>query len=200
MKKAFKNESGFTLVELMIVVAIIGILSAVAVPNFKKYMAKSKTTEAKIQLAAAYTAEQGFYGDYGMYHSCLNYMGYNPAPEAANRYYTIGFSTAAAFAAPAAGNPMGNAVNSGLVLANCTNALAAADGITYFNAGKGSGGSISNNTYIPATALGTQLTGATQTFLMKASGVVSADFQAAGTASRISLNQNKVYQNEILGY
>jgi type IV pilus assembly protein PilA len=44
----------------MIVVAIIGILSAVAIPNFKKYQAKSRSSEAKIQLAAAYTAEAVF--------------------------------------------------------------------------------------------------------------------------------------------
>jgi type IV pilus assembly protein PilA len=41
---------GFTLIELMIVVAIIGILAAVAIPAFMDYMKKSKTTEAPIQL------------------------------------------------------------------------------------------------------------------------------------------------------
>ena len=56
-KTKLNNQSGFTLVELMIVVAIIGVLSAVAVPNFKKYQAKAKSSEAKVQLAAAYTAE-----------------------------------------------------------------------------------------------------------------------------------------------
>jgi type IV pilus assembly protein PilA len=80
----------------MIVVAIIGILSAVALPNFKKYQAKSKTSEAKMQLAALYTAEYAFYADYGAYATCLTYMGFNPANEQAGRYYAVGFPSAAA--------------------------------------------------------------------------------------------------------
>jgi prepilin-type N-terminal cleavage/methylation domain-containing protein len=46
MIKGRKNNSGFTLVELMIVVAIIGILAAVAIPAFSKYIKKSRTAEA----------------------------------------------------------------------------------------------------------------------------------------------------------
>jgi len=45
-----KKQSGFTLIELMIVVAIIGILDAVAIPAFMDYMKKSKKTEASLQL------------------------------------------------------------------------------------------------------------------------------------------------------
>jgi type IV pilus assembly protein PilA len=90
MKKFLKNPSGFTLVELMVVVAIIGILSAIAVPNFKKYQAKSKQSEAKIQLAAIYNSEVGTQSDYDTYGTCLNMMGYEQSPRG---YYTVGFLT-----------------------------------------------------------------------------------------------------------
>jgi len=137
-KKKMTSEAGFTLVELMIVVAIIGVLSAVAVPNFKKYQAKAKTSEAKVQLAAAFTAEQAFYGDFGIYSNCLSYMGFDPSREAAARYFAIGFHTLTNATNTNAHNAARqNGLNDGQCPAN--NAATAEDNLTHFPAGKSVG-------------------------------------------------------------
>ncbi|MBI3541717.1 MAG: prepilin-type N-terminal cleavage/methylation domain-containing protein [Deltaproteobacteria bacterium] len=91
------NQSGFTLVELMIVVAIIGILASIAIPNYQKYQAKARTTEGKIYLAAVYTAEKSYQIEYGSYTSCLNAAGF--APDGTVHYYAVGVGTADATAA-----------------------------------------------------------------------------------------------------
>ena len=69
MKKLHVRKGGFTLIELMIVVAIIGILAAIAIPNFLRFQLKAKTSEGKTNLAAIRTSEQSFYSEYGKYVS-----------------------------------------------------------------------------------------------------------------------------------
>jgi type IV pilus assembly protein PilA len=60
MLKLMHKQKGFTLIELMIVVAIIGILAAIAIPNFLRFQAKSKQSEAKTNLGAIGTSAESY--------------------------------------------------------------------------------------------------------------------------------------------
>jgi len=62
-----KSKKGFTLIELMIVVAIIGILAAIAIPNFLRFQLKSKSSEGKVNIAAIRTAEESYLAEFGSY-------------------------------------------------------------------------------------------------------------------------------------
>ncbi len=86
-----KSRSGFTLVELLIVVAIIGVLSTIGVPTFKKMVQKAKKSEAKVGLGALYTVETAFYSEYGTYGNNINAVGFELDGVAATRIYTSGF-------------------------------------------------------------------------------------------------------------
>ena len=128
-----KREGGFTLIELMIVVAIIGILAAIAIPNFLRYQARSRQSEAKTNLGAIFVAETSFFGEQNQYGT-FGQIGYGLA-GATNRYtYRVGAAAGGASsmtvgvdlistAAPVAGN-FGPAVCAGVVNEGITLAAA----------------------------------------------------------------------------
>lgn len=83
------DEKGFTLVELMVATALIGILSVVASGQFFKFRNKSKQVEAKLMLAQIYTAEASFMAEKDKYTHCLRQIGFEPT--GGRRYYAVGF-------------------------------------------------------------------------------------------------------------
>ena len=83
------KRRGFTLIELMIVVAIIGILSAIAIPNFIRFQARSKQSEAKGNLKAVFTSEKSYFNEKDKFSASFFVCGFEP--ERANRYaYQVG--------------------------------------------------------------------------------------------------------------
>lgn len=84
------NERGFTLIELMIVIAIIAILSMIAMPSFMKFLAKAKRAEAHMNLNALYTAQKAYWAENNSYTANLtgsDSIGWKPEGK---HYYTYG--------------------------------------------------------------------------------------------------------------
>lgn len=87
-----KAKSGFTLLELMVVIAIIAFLSIVALPNFTRFFAKAKRAEAYTQLRALYIAQKAYFAEHGRYTDKLtgrDSLGWKADGEP---LYTYGFS------------------------------------------------------------------------------------------------------------
>jgi len=83
------SQAGFSLIELMIVVAIIGILTTIAVPNFNRFQAKARQSEAKSQLASIYAAEKSFYAEWNTYWGDFRDIGFEPVGRL---NYHVGFA------------------------------------------------------------------------------------------------------------
>ena len=75
-----KNMLGMTLMELMIVVVIIGILTAIAFPNYREFVARAKRTEAKAALLKIATNQERFYLQNSTFTTDMTMLGFADDP------------------------------------------------------------------------------------------------------------------------
>jgi prepilin-type N-terminal cleavage/methylation domain-containing protein len=88
-----KNRYGFSLIELMVVIAVISILAAVSVPVYKNFLTRSKRSEAYANLHSLYIAEQAYHAEHSEFTTQLrgeNSLGWEPSGKNA---YTYGFGS-----------------------------------------------------------------------------------------------------------
>lgn len=94
------KQNGHTLLELMVVVGIIAVLVAIAVPGYAGYQARARQTEAAVMLASLHTAEMAHFAQHGQFSSVLSGegginwkpQGYKGGGSQESFYYTYGFN------------------------------------------------------------------------------------------------------------
>jgi type IV pilus assembly protein PilA len=178
----------------MIVVAIVGILAAVAIPNYVKYQAKARQSEAKIALAGIFTAEKSVFAEYGSHSPCLGLIGY--LPDSISRFYAVGFATNAA--ADIAGLP---ACTAAAVLAstNFNNVTATSVGLW--------GGTLAANSGSLASIVGSTAFGAavasaligTDTFTAVAGGSINRATNVTTLYDAWTMNDGRALSNAAVG-
>ncbi len=92
--KSLNNQGGYTLIELMLVVAILSLVAAIAVPNYVRYKAQSNQAEARTNLGGIFISQMAFYSELVRF-GAFNEIGFSLAGSA-NRYtYRSGVGGAA---------------------------------------------------------------------------------------------------------
>ena len=136
----YLKEKGFTLVELMIVIVIVGILAAVAIPKFTNAADKARASEFPTILTGIYTQEEAFKAQVGTYDDDFGTAGpptdidmADPSGESKWFTYVVSGSSATAFTGTATVKaPFGKATTSDNATINQSGSKLASDNLLYY--------------------------------------------------------------------
>lgn len=84
-----KFQRGFTLIEIMVVVAIVAILAAIAIPSYRNHVIKSSRTAAQSFMLQIAGRQEQFLMDRRSYATTLTALSMNPPPEVARNYQIV---------------------------------------------------------------------------------------------------------------
>ncbi len=90
MRRGLFGPQGFTLIELMVVVAILGVLAAIAIPQYQEFQARSQVAKARMELGSIYKAEQLFHTKWEAFAGALDAVGWT---RSETYHFGIGFKS-----------------------------------------------------------------------------------------------------------
>lgn len=86
------RAQGFTLIELCVVIAVVGILTSIGISNLRGFQARARQAEARVKLGAIYTVLQAFHAESGSYTMCLGSVGFGIDENVGMHFYRVGFT------------------------------------------------------------------------------------------------------------
>lgn len=179
-------QKGFSLVELMVVVAIIGLLATIGIPQYARFQGKSRTVEARANLAALYVAEKAFSVEWEGFTVDLKSIGFSGTGR--DLRYVIGFASGVP-CAPYPANAPAEDIN------NCQSvATGVFDGTAMWNA------TIATPGVLSAELGASTCTSTSFTALAVGDPRNTPTALVAGSSDTWQINQNKSLTNTVVNF